>query len=657
MARKTGILWLLGISGVGKTTLIKRHILKNVSHSDVVLEDLNVCAGAHLSIAKADYVGSALEAALTRQYSGKKSVYVLDHVDQFDDDLLAKILAAISVRNQHKQPTLLVLAGLPDLEKRFKAPCFEVFKHHFAESFTLPHLNVTTVREYINYRLRFIGYSGKPLFSKAAIRKIAKLSKGAPRMINTLCGNCLFQARMAQKPVISEEIVNQAGEIFSWGEGDVFEEENLSEAVTSPNQELIQPVFVSNAAESADVGTQQSSSQYIDQSLQEIQQMLVNISHDEYLTQQPLKEPAKPKPIIQSTKNDLKSDVSSDLISRSQTKKPVIPDKQGSLLKRRANENVVAEPVSAFAPAATVEDRVKAKFTPRPKPAIPASSVIKSKFSSSFYKAGALAATMLLATVGVYWIVKAQLLGEISPQITMDNTAATQIEAINREKKGVSIPAIQAAFKENVVVGAHHVAGDQLNTIFIPKHKPPVKLVTIAPENKRNEGVDGKIRAAPPKEKVVTSSQVQNKSDALELAAKARAAARYELTQQGVSYDKQDFLASAAKGNNARLKLFLNANMPVDIQGDMSRNTALINAVKSGKLSTVQLILSRKPSVNQKNGLGKTALMLAVERRQVGIVKALLKNGANPHIRDISGQTARSIAQRHNDTQILSLFD
>ncbi len=665
ISRETGVSLLLGITGVGKTTLIKRHILKDHDHIDVDFEDLSVHASVHLSIAKVEYAGSALEAALTRQSAGKKSVYLLDHADHFDDDVLANIFAAVILRNQRKHPTLLILVGLTDLVERFETLRFKSFKHLIRNSFTLPQLTVTAVKEYINYRLRFVGYSGKPLFSKAAIQLITKFSNGAPRMINTLCGNSLFQARMGQKRVISEEIVNHACEIFSWGEDDLFDTENELKSIAAIPDQLDLEL---NAAKISDVTQKQSSSQNIDQSLQEIRQMLVNIGRDEHLVESPTKkepESVKPRAAKPQIKNIEKptrvSRSSSSLIDSSQSK--VHRDKNVGLLKRKSNDDVVSEPVNTFAPTSTVDDRTKAKFSNWSKPVASSRPTVQSKFSP-LYKISAVAVVAMLATVTMFWVVEGQLLGD-APHIFVDNKEALRIVS-NAQEEVESNPS-HPLQQERMTVEKRNAVDDiqqdeilvsvpEGQNIVLPRPKS-AQLAKIASTVKKDKVLIERVKPVPKKEKIIPlPSQNQNVSDNLELAAKKRAEARYKLLQQGVPFSKQSFLFAAANGDNARLELFLNANMPIDVQENLSQNTALIYSAKNGNLRAVQLILNQKPFIDRKNRLGKTALMLAVERKKAKIVKALLRSGANPRVRDASGQTALSIAQKNKDAEILPLL-
>ena len=70
-------------------------------------------------------------------------------------------------------------------------------------------------------------------------------------------------------------------------------------------------------------------------------------------------------------------------------------------------------------------------------------------------------------------------------------------------------------------------------------------------------------------------------------------------------------------------------------------------------------LLGRKAPVDQTNRRGETALILAVQTKNVAMVRLLVKNGASPDKTDhIAGLSARDYAKRDDRTrQLLSILD
>ncbi|VAW36299.1 hypothetical protein MNBD_GAMMA01-1489 [hydrothermal vent metagenome] len=99
--------------------------------------------------------------------------------------------------------------------------------------------------------------------------------------------------------------------------------------------------------------------------------------------------------------------------------------------------------------------------------------------------------------------------------------------------------------------------------------------------------------------------------------------------------------------NKAQELLNLGANCNL---ADNHGNTALLDAVQSRSKKMVELILHRKPDVNQANKQNETALILELKQKAPSedIVKQLLNAGSNPELRDDDTKSAWLIAkQKH----------
>jgi ankyrin repeat protein len=78
---------------------------------------------------------------------------------------------------------------------------------------------------------------------------------------------------------------------------------------------------------------------------------------------------------------------------------------------------------------------------------------------------------------------------------------------------------------------------------------------------------------------------------------------------------------------------------------DQQGNTALHFAAQLGFQEGAELLLAQKAQVNATNGSGETPLTLAVQARNIPMVRLLLTNGADPKIADrITGKSARDYA-------------
>jgi ankyrin repeat protein len=86
---------------------------------------------------------------------------------------------------------------------------------------------------------------------------------------------------------------------------------------------------------------------------------------------------------------------------------------------------------------------------------------------------------------------------------------------------------------------------------------------------------------------------------------------------------------------------------------DMNGWTPLMNAAFQGHSALVGLLLAHKADPNRTTlNEGRTPLAIAARQHNISIVRILLSAGADPNIRDRSGATAMSDAQRSGDAAI-----
>ena len=88
----------------------------------------------------------------------------------------------------------------------------------------------------------------------------------------------------------------------------------------------------------------------------------------------------------------------------------------------------------------------------------------------------------------------------------------------------------------------------------------------------------------------------------------------------------------------------------------MSSSISLTNAVTSGDEQAVSALLSNGADVNETTGGGQTALILAVIFGHTNLVKLLMREGADPQLRDNLGLNAIEWAQRRGLTEALALL-
>ncbi len=85
--------------------------------------------------------------------------------------------------------------------------------------------------------------------------------------------------------------------------------------------------------------------------------------------------------------------------------------------------------------------------------------------------------------------------------------------------------------------------------------------------------------------------------------------------------------------------------------------TPLWGAVGKGFLEGVDLLIARGARVNDPGPAGETPLIAAVHQKNMGLVRALLKAGADPVRADNSGRTARDYAALDKGSPLAAELD
>ena len=118
-------------------------------------------------------------------------------------------------------------------------------------------------------------------------------------------------------------------------------------------------------------------------------------------------------------------------------------------------------------------------------------------------------------------------------------------------------------------------------------------------------------------------------------------------------------LAIVAKRRDATWLRFLLAKDADPAIGDRQGMTPLMHAALLNFTEGADELLDAKAPVDQTNRRGETALIMAVQTKNVAMVRLLMRSGANPDKADhTTGMSARAYAKRDDRTgQLITILD
>jgi len=200
-----GLMALVGDVGTGKTTLC-RALLREIPDSVQSALVLN----PHLS--GADLIGTILDdlgverpggtkgelmAALSQYLlaagsEGKTVLVIVDEAQQMAVESLEQIRILSNLETATRKLLQILLVGQPELEEKLKLNELRQLDQRIGIRCYLKPLPRKETYRYVEHRLRVAGLPGALPFSRGALAKIYKYSRGIPRVINLVCDRALL---------------------------------------------------------------------------------------------------------------------------------------------------------------------------------------------------------------------------------------------------------------------------------------------------------------------------------------------------------------------------------------------------------------------------------------------------------------------------------
>lgn len=215
LLKRRGIALITGEVGSGKSTAI-RAFAENVEKKQidfVYVDDPTVgMRGIFNSIANQLNLTSqffkwqlmtGLKSAIEKNCHdyGKTTVVVIDEAQMLNLTELEELRLFTNYKFDSHSPMTLILLAQPEFNRRIKLKALEAFTQRLVLRTHLTGLSKQEARQYIKHHLDVAGKT-EPLFSDDVITEIFQQAKGIPRLINTLCYECLVETFLQQKNIV-----------------------------------------------------------------------------------------------------------------------------------------------------------------------------------------------------------------------------------------------------------------------------------------------------------------------------------------------------------------------------------------------------------------------------------------------------------------------
>lgn len=202
-----GFVVLTGEAGTGKTTLLSRALQflpANRLQSSAILHP-TLTPSEFLEMALLDFgVSDIPESKAQRlwrlqtllsegQRAGKISALIVDEAHKLSPEVLEEVRLLGNLEQSDRKLLQILLVGQSELDENLDRADLRQLKQRIALRLAIGPLGAQEVGHYIQHRWCVAGGTQAPM-SAAAVSVIAAISRGIPRLINSLCENALTLA-------------------------------------------------------------------------------------------------------------------------------------------------------------------------------------------------------------------------------------------------------------------------------------------------------------------------------------------------------------------------------------------------------------------------------------------------------------------------------
>lgn len=220
-----GFILLTGEVGTGKTTICRCLLQQIPKNADVAFiinprQSVNqllqsIFRELRIPLEKGatskDLIDQLNQYLLDAHARGRNTILIIDEAQNLTIDVLEQLRLLTNLETNEKKLLQLVLLGQPELNQILDKPELRQLAQRITARYHLSPLSKSEVVNYIGHRLSVAGCRA-PLFTRAALRRIFRYSKGVPRLINLVCDRALLGAYANNAEQIDRRIVDKAAD-------------------------------------------------------------------------------------------------------------------------------------------------------------------------------------------------------------------------------------------------------------------------------------------------------------------------------------------------------------------------------------------------------------------------------------------------------------
>jgi general secretion pathway protein A len=215
---------LTGEVGTGKTTVCRALLEQLPPEVDVamifnprltslellaaVCDELRVSYPAGTTSTRV-LVDALSQALLDAHARGRRTVLIIDEAQNLRARVLEEIRLLTNLETTKEKLLQVILIGQPELAEHLGQRNLRQLAQRVTARYHLRSFTEEESQKYVMHRMEIAGQR-QPIFTKQAIRAAHRLSRGTPRLLNTICDRALLGAYATGQTKVKEAVVRRA---------------------------------------------------------------------------------------------------------------------------------------------------------------------------------------------------------------------------------------------------------------------------------------------------------------------------------------------------------------------------------------------------------------------------------------------------------------
>lgn len=222
---KKGFIVIIGEVGCGKTTLCRQFLNEldadgrfdtalilnpSVNEPQMLRAILGELGEQPLHHEQPDLLGQLNRVLLQRIAAGREILLLIDEAQNLSYGVLEQVRLLSNLETDKHKLLQIVLMGQPELKDVLRQPELRQLRQRVLVHYELKPLTRDDLAHYVQHRLTRAGSSGRPGFTRWALRSIHRYSGGIPRIVNNLCDKALLAAYIRESDEVTWRDVRRA---------------------------------------------------------------------------------------------------------------------------------------------------------------------------------------------------------------------------------------------------------------------------------------------------------------------------------------------------------------------------------------------------------------------------------------------------------------